>query len=31
MSLALNEKLNRPLKSLISVDIAPTNEPIEPQ
>ncbi|BEJ09061.1 hypothetical protein CcaverHIS641_0511550 [Cutaneotrichosporon cavernicola] len=31
MALALNDKLNKPLKSLISVDIAPTNEPIEPQ
>ncbi|GMK59757.1 hypothetical protein CspeluHIS016_0803630 [Cutaneotrichosporon spelunceum] len=31
MALALNERLNRPLKTLISVDIAPTNGEIEPQ
>lgn len=31
MAVALNPTLNTPLKSLISVDIAPTNEPIEPQ
>ncbi|CAK9785126.1 alpha/beta-hydrolase [Cutaneotrichosporon oleaginosum] len=31
MALALNAGLNAPVKSLVSVDIAPTNAPIEPQ